>query len=269
MTYLIFIFLSTGLLSGFLAGLLGVGGGIIIVPITYFVLINIGYSLDIAMHVAIASSLGIISLTSISSIRSHLYLGNTNKKIVKKWILGIVSGSILGSILASNISGEVLIIIFICIATIISLNMGLQQKPFVLDVDLPQSKSTNFLISLVIGFLSVIIGIGGGSFSVPILTMFSKKIHEAIGTSAVFGFFIAFPGAIIFMITGSLNENIPEYSIGYVNIIIVILVSITSIFMANIGAKVASKINKNNLRKVFAIFLLFTCVSLIIEHFII
>ena len=268
MTYLIFIFLSTGLLSGFLAGLLGVGGGIIIVPIVYFVLLNLSYSLEVVMHVAIASSLGIICFTSISSIRSHLILGNTNIKIVKKWAPGIVSGSIIGSLLASNISGEILVIIFISLAFVISINMGLQQKPFLLAEDLPKSKVVNFTISSLIGFLSVLIGIGGGSFSVPTLSMFSKKIHEAVGTSAVFGFFIAFPGVIIFMITGNFNEKVPDYSIGYVNILIVALVSITSIFTANFGAKIASKINKTTLRRIFAIFLLFTCVSLIIEHFI-
>ena len=269
MTYLIFIFLSTGLVSGFLAGLLGVGGGIIIVPIIYFVLLNLGYSIDIVMHVAVASSLGIICFTSISSVRSHIKLGNTNIQIVKKWVFGIVSGSLLGSILASNISGEILVIIFIFLAFAIAVNMGIQQKPFLIDNDLPHSKIINFLISSIIGFLSVLIGIGGGSFSVPILSMFSKKIHEAVGTSAVFGFFIAFPGVIIFMISGSFVDNIPKYSVGYVNILIVFLVSITSIFTANFGAKIASKINKITLRRIFAIFLLFTCVSLIIEHFII
>ena len=268
MTYLIFIFLSTGLISGFIAGLLGVGGGIIIVPITYFILINLGYSTDIVMHVAVASSLGVICFTSLSSIRTHLKIGNTNIPIVKKWMLGIISGSLLGSLLASNISGEILIIIFICLAFAISMNMALQQQPYLIAKDLPQSKSINFLISSAIGFFSVLIGIGGGSFSVPILSMFSKKIHQAVGTSAVFGFLIAFPGAIIFMITGSFNEKLPEHSIGYVNIIIVFLVSITSIFTANIGAYTASKINKIVLRRFFSIFLLFTCISLIIEHFI-
>ena len=221
------------------------------------------------MHVAVASSLAIICFTSISSIRSHLKLGNTNIEVVKKWIFGIITGSLLGSLLASNISGEILIIIFICLAFLISINMGIQTEPLLISNDLPKSKFINFFISSLIGFLSVLIGIGGGSFSVPTLSMFSKKIHEAVGTSAVFGFFIAFPGVIIFMITGSFKENIPNFSIGYVNILIVMLVSITSVFTANIGAKVASKINKSKLRRIFAIFLLFTCVSLIIEHFII
>ena len=117
--------------------------------------------------------------------------------------------------------------------------------------------------------MSVLIGIGGGSFSVPTLTMFSKKIHEAVGTSATLGFFIAFPGAIILIISGSNFDALPPLSFGYLNIAIVLLVSSTSIFTANIGAKVSVNINKITLRRIFSIFLLFTCLSLIIEHYII
>ena len=146
--------------------------------------------------------------------------------------------------------------------------MAIQQKPYVILEDLPKSKSINFCISSLIGFFSVLVGIGGGSFSVPILSMFSKQIHEAVGTSAVFGFLISLSGVIMFMITGSFKENNPDYSIGYVNIIIVLLVAVPSILTANIGANFASKVNKIVLRRFFSIFLLFTCVSLIIEHFI-
>ena len=269
MTIIVFIFLLTGLASGFVAGLLGVGGGIIIVPVTYFILIQLGYSSEVVMHVAVASSLGVICFTSISSIRSHLKLKNTNLNIVKKWALGIVLGSVLGSLSASYISGENLVIIFVVLAFLISINMLFQQKPIILNNDIPSSKIINFSISLLIGFFSAIIGIGGGSFSVPTLTMFSKKIHEAVGTSAVFGFLIAFPGAITFVITGLEKGGLPFYSIGYINILIVLMISITSVFTAGYGAKVSANIDKLVLRKIFAIFLLLTCASLIIEHFII
>ena len=266
---LIIIFLVTGIISGFIAGLLGVGGGIIIVPISYFVLLYLDYSSLYAMHIAIASSLGIICFTSISSIRSHAKLGNINNKILKSWIPGIIIGSIAGSYSASIISGEILVNIFICLAFLIAINMAFQRDPIIISKDLPKSNLINLILSSFIGFLSVLIGIGGGSFSVPTLTMFSKKIHEAVGTSATFGFFIAFPGALILMISGSNINNLPPFSIGYINIAIVLLVSSTSIFTANIGAKVSANINKVSLRRIFAIFLLFTCISLIIEHYII
>ena len=269
MTIILIIFLLTGLASGFVAGLLGVGGGIIIVPVTYFILLQLGYASEVVMHVAVASSLGVICFTSISSIRSHIKFKNTNLNIVKKWALGIVLGSICGSLSASFISGESLVIIFVVLAFLISMNMLFQQKPITINTDLPSSKTVNFLISSLIGFFSAIIGIGGGSFSVPTLTMFSKKIHEAVGTSAVFGFLIAFPGTITFTITGLNKAGLPLYSFGYVNILIVLIISITSIFTAGYGARVSTNIDKFVLRKIFAIFLLLTCTSLIIEHFII
>ena len=269
MTIIVFIFLLTGLTSGFVAGLLGVGGGIIIVPVTYFILLQLGYASDVVMHVAVASSLGVICFTSISSIRSHIKLKNTNLEIVKKWAIGIVIGSIFGSLSASFISGEKLVIIFVILAFFISMNMLFQQRPIILDSDLPSSNMINFSISSLIGFFSAIIGIGGGSFSVPTLTMFSKKIHEAVGTSAVFGFLIAFPGAITFAITGLEKTDLPLYSLGYINVLIVLIISVTSVFTAGYGARVSTNIDKLLLRKIFAIFLLLTCASLIIEHFII
>jgi len=121
LTIIVFIFLLTGLASGFVAGLLGVGGGIIIVPVTYFILLQLGYASEVVMHLAVASSLGVICFTSISSIRSHLKLKNTNLNIVKKWALGIVLGSVLGSLSASYISGENLVIIFVVLAFLISI----------------------------------------------------------------------------------------------------------------------------------------------------
>ena len=269
MISLIIIFLITGIVSGFIAGLLGVGGGIIIVPISYFVLLYLNYSPDYVMHIAIASSLGVICFTSISSIRSHIKLKNVNFLILKAWVPGIIIGSTTGSYSASIISGEILINIFICLAFLIALNMAFQKEPLIISRDLPKSKLINLFISSLIGFMSVLIGIGGGSFSVPTLTMFSKKIHESVGTSAALGFFIAFPGAIILMISGSNIDALPPFSFGYLNIAIVFLISSTSVFTANLGAKVSVNVNKTTLRRIFSIFLLFTCLSLIIEHYII
>ena len=265
----IILFLIIGVFSGLFAGLLGVGGGIITVPISYFVLLHLGYSIDVVMHMAIASSLGIITFTSISSIRSHLKLNNIDKIVIKKWYLGIIIGSLIGSFLASKINGEILVIIFVSLAFTISFHMFFQNNIKRIKEDIPKSVFINFLISGSIGFLSVLIGIGGGSFSVPTLTIFSKKMHQAVGTSAVLGFFIAVPGAISYIFLGIHVPNLPPYSIGYVNILIVLLVVSTSVFTANFGAKLSSKIQTKNLKKIFAIFLLFTCISLVIEHFVI
>ena len=268
MIILITTFLFTGLVSGLIAGLLGVGGGIIIVPVSYFVLKNLGYPIEVIMHVAIASSLTIILLTSLSSIRSHLNIGNVEKTVIKKWYKGILIGSLIGSFFASKINGEILVIIFISLACIISINMFFQNKIRILREEVPNSSFINLIISGSIGFLSSIMGIGGGSFSVPTLIIFSKKMHKAVGTSSVIGFFIALPSTISYIFLGLSVENLPPYSIGYVNILIVSLVASTSIFTANIGARLTSRVDKDSLKKIFAIFLLFTCISLVIEYFI-
>ncbi len=265
---LLISFLLTGLLSGFIAGLLGVGGGIIIVPISYFVLSYLGYSSDITMHISIASSLGTITFTSMSSIYTHIKLNNVDFNVIKKWVLGIIFGSVFGSYLATMITGDYLILIFISLILLLSINMFFNKNSFVISVNIPKKNSINFLLSGLVGSLSALIGIGGGSFSVPLLSSFSKSIHKAVGTSAFIGFFIAMPGTITYAFLGKNTLGLPPYSIGYVNLIIVFLVSITSIFSANIGAKYSSKTKNLTLKKIFAVFLFCTCISLIIENFI-
>jgi uncharacterized membrane protein YfcA len=118
-----------------------------------------------------------------------------------------------------------------------------------------------------IGFFSVLIGIGGGSFSVPTLTAFGKNIHRAVGTSASIGFLIAFPGFITYASTGWMIEGLPRYSLGYVNLPIVLSVASVSVLTAPLGAKLSKKANKKTLKKIFAIFLLLVCVSLVFDQF--
>ena len=159
-----------------------------------------------------------------------------------------------------------LVIFFVIIASFVALNMLLNIN-IVIKKDLPKSFLTNNIISFLIGYFSVLIGIGGGSFSVPILTAFGKNIHQAVGTSASIGFFIALPGFITYILTGWLVTDIPSYSIGYVNLPIVLSVASISILTAPLGAKLSNKIDKIILKKIFALFLLIICINLIIENF--
>tara|TARA_Y100000590_G_scaffold161332_1_gene184994 strand:+ start:8964 stop:9779 length:816 start_codon:yes stop_codon:yes gene_type:complete len=258
--------LITGIFSGLLAGLLGVGGGIIIVPVVFYLLKQYGYSTDIIMHVSIASSLGVILLTSMSSIYTHLKLDNVEIKVLKKWVIGVVLGSIVGAIFASSISGDILIIIFVILASVVAINMLLDKNIF-FSRELPKNTLLNNTISFFIGCLSAIIGIGGGSFSVPILSAFGKNMHKAVGTSASIGFFIALPGLITYIITGMQINNLPPYSLGYINLQIIITISITSVLIAPLGAKISKKLNRKTLKKIFALFLLMTCVSLIVNQY--
>lgn len=260
------LLLITGIFSGLIAGLLGVGGGLIVIPVVFYILDYYGFSMDIIMHVAIASSLGVISITSLSSIYAHYKLKNIEVNVVKKWFIGVVAGSVFGAILASSINGNVLVIIFGVIASTVAISMFLNIN-IVLAKDIPQNFFLNNFISFLIGFFSVLIGIGGGSFSVPTLTAFGKNIHRAVGTSASIGFLIALPGFIIYVSTGWEVEGIPRYSLGYVNLPIVLAVACISVLTAPLGAKLSNKANKKTLKKIFAIFLLCICISLVIDQF--
>ncbi len=264
--YFLILLLITGVFSGLLAGLLGVGGGLIVIPMVFYILNYYGFSMNIIMHVAIASSLGVISLTSLSSIYAHYKLKNIDIDVIIKWSFGIILGSILGAIFASYINGNLLVIIFGVIASTVAISMFLNIN-IVIAKDIPQSFLLNNFISFLIGYFSVLIGIGGGSFSVPTLNAFGKNIHRAVGTSAAIGFFIALPGFITYASTGWIVEGLPRFSLGYVNLPIVLAVASVSVLTAPLGAKLSSKYNKKTLKKIFAIFLLLICVSLVIEQY--
>ena len=264
--HFLIILLITGVFSGLIAGLLGVGGGLVVIPVVFYILNFYGFSMGIIMHVAIASSLGVICITSLSSIYAHYKLKNIEVDVIKKWFVGIILGSIFGAIIASSINGNILVIIFGILASTVAISMFLNIN-FVLAKDVPQNFLLNNFISFLIGCFSVLIGIGGGSFSVPTLTAFGKNIHRAVGTSASIGFLIAFPGFITYASTGWNIEELPRYSLGYVSLPIVLSVASVSILTAPFGAKLSNKANKNILKKIFAIFLLLICVSLVIDQF--
>ena len=173
--YFLISLLITGIFSGLIAGLLGVGGGLIVIPVVFYILNFYNFSKDIIMHVAIASSLGVIFITSLSSMYAHYKLNNIDVNVVKKWLIGVVSGSIFGAIIASSINGNILVIIFGVIASIVAISMLLKIN-IVIANDLPGNFFLNNSISFLIGCFSVLIGIGGGSFSVPTLTAFGKNI---------------------------------------------------------------------------------------------
>jgi len=264
--FFLFALLITGTFSGLIAGLLGIGGGIVVIPVIFYILDFHNFSREITMHVAIASSIGVIFITSFSSTLAHYKLNNINFEIIKKWFFGIVLGSILGAIFASSIKTNILILFFVIISTLVALSM-LFNRNFFISENISKNLFLNNIISFLIGFLSVLMGIGGGSFSVPTLSAFGKNIQIAVGTSACLGFFIALPGFFTYVISGIFVENLPRFSLGYVNLPIVITVACASVVTAPIGAKISIKVKKSLLRKFFAFFLLLICISLVIDQY--
>jgi uncharacterized membrane protein YfcA len=263
---LILTLAATGIIGGTLAGLLGVGGGIVIVPVLYNVLPFFGVDDDIRIHVAVGTSLATIIPTSISSARSHYRKGAIDMALLKSWGPVILLGVIGGTIAASYANAFVLTLVFAVLALLVAANMAFRPDSLHVASGLPKSPVKE-LIAFFIGWFSAMMGIGGGTFTVPVLTLFNYPIRKAVGTAAAIGLIISVPGTIGFLISGLDTENLPAGNIGYVNILGFAVIFPMAALFAPLGAKIAHTINAGLLKKTFAFFLLATSLRMFYSLF--
>jgi uncharacterized membrane protein YfcA len=253
--------LATGAVAGVLAGLLGVGGGIVIVPVLFNLLPFLGVDDSVLMHVAVGTSLATIIPTSIISARSHHKRGGLDMDLLKSLGPLIFVGVVLGTLLGGNARGEVLTGVFAVVALLVAANMAFRREGMVLAQDLPTGP-LRWLLGVVIGGFSVMMGIGGGTLSVPLLTAFNVPIRRAVGTASAIGLVIGVPGALGFILAGLGEPNLPPGNLGYANLIGVALIIPMTMMTAPLGAKIAHTINPAMLRKAFAFFLLLTALRM-------
>ncbi len=256
--------LGTGLVGGILAGMLGVGGGIVIVPMLEFALGFVGVDPSIRMHIAIATSLATIIPTSISSSRAHFKRGSVDLALVKSWALWIMAGTLAGTWLASLVHSRVLSGLFAVVAFLVALKMMLPLDNKTLTAGMPKGPAI-YSAPTLIGLISAMIGIGGGSLSVPTMTAFGEPIHRAVGTAALFGLLIAIPGTIGYMVTGYGNPLLPAGSLGYVNFLGLALIAPTTVLAAPFGARLAHAMNKRHLTLLFGSFLLIVAIRMLVK----
>jgi len=248
-------YLIAGLVSGLLAGLFGIGGGLIIVPIMMLVFGWQGMSSDIAIHVAIATSLMTISVTSLSSMLAHHKFETTQWHLVKKLAPSLVLGSFAGAYIASSMSSDTLKVWFGVFALLVAIKMWLPP---------PKSVSSQFLAApsifsagLVTGIVSAMVGIGGGSLVVPYLVMSGLSMQRAVGTAAACGLPIALSGAVAYMLIGTQLEQLDgQWQSGFVHWQAFLGIIATSIWVAPIGAKLAKTLPSQMLSRLFSVFLL-------------
>ena len=255
------IFPLTGLLAGFMAGLFGIGGGFIIVPLLVFVLPEIGIDKELVTHMAIGTSLACIVITSISSTRSHHLRNSVNWLLLKPITPGLIIGSILASKAASLVNGELLITIFVAGALITAIYLFLSKEQKAHSEKTNNKKNGNlpyFLYANFTGFISTLIGIGGGSVLVPFYVYKGLKVHKAIGTAAACGFPIAIVGAAGYWVTGISATESVDYSSGYIYWPAFLGIVMFSVLGAPIGVKAAHYFKESTLKKIFAVFLVFT-----------
>ncbi len=249
--------LATGLMAGVLAGLLGVGGGIVIVPVLYHLFTLLGIDESVRMHVTVGTSLATIIPTSILSSRAHRKRGSLDGAMLKRLVPGVVAGVIIGSIASGFLSGQVLTAVFAGVALLVALNMAFKRDGFALADGLPGTAGTALLGSG-IGGVSTLMGIGGGTLSVPILNALRVPMHTAVGTGAMLGTLISVPGALAFIVNGLGVPLRPPLSVGYVNLLGFALIVPATLVTTGWGAKLAHSIDARRLRQVFAAFLALT-----------
>jgi uncharacterized membrane protein YfcA len=246
--------LVTGVCSGIAAGLLGIGGGAIIVPALATVLSVLGFGSDVVQHVAVGTSLAIIIPTGFMSARAHQQRGALDMPTLKLWVPFIVIGTLIGGLAAAFLSGDVLRVVFAVMAFVIAANIvfGFQDKVM---GHLHGSGLTHRISAFVVGFISALMGIGGGSLSVPTLVAFGARMHAAVGTSAALGVAIAISGTVGYIVSGWGVAGVPPLSLGYINLPALVLVAVLAAIFAPLGATIAHRLDQKSLKYVFAAFL--------------
>ncbi len=265
--YIYFVgLLVTGVVAGLIAGLFGVGGGIVIVPILFWIFTSLKFPDEILMHMAIGSSLATIIPTSIASARAHYRKGSIDIDVIKKWGFGIFLGALLGGFSGKFFNANELKYIFAIVAFFVAFNMFIK-NPLKFSNKFPKSKIINTFTSLIVGFVSSLMGVGAGTIGVPSLVSLSIPIHKAIGTAAALGLFISIPATIGLAFSGFDVPNRPPLSIGYVNLTAFFIMFPLTVFFAPIGVKIAHFINQRMLKIIFGIFLMITSTKMLTSIF--
>ena len=266
--YLAATLLAIGGLAGFAAGLFGIGGGAVIVPALFFAFTRLGYSEDVVMHCAVATSAAVIVVNAVRSVKSHNTHGAVDwdllwpKNPLHSYALWIAIGSFMAAIwLAPKLSGKSLAIIFAVMASLISLQFIFGRPDWRLRSSVPGGAARP-VVGGSVGALSSLMGIGGGSITVPLMAICGVPIHRAVATASGFGFAIALPATAGFIISGWDVPGRPYFSIGYVNVFGFVAVAALAYFTIPLGAALAHKMSQRKLKLIFGFCLLFVALNM-------
>ncbi|MGH8586991.1 MAG: sulfite exporter TauE/SafE family protein [Gammaproteobacteria bacterium] len=255
-------YLSLGAVAGLLAGLFGLGGGIVIVPALFFLYLRQGFPAELCMHLAVGSSLATVVFTSLTSAMAHHRHGAVRWPVVRRLSPGIVAGAALGAVLAEYAPGRFLRVFFGLFELLVAAQLALAPRPD-LHRELPGAGGM-WLVGTGIGALSTLLGIGGGTLTVPLLVYCNVPIHQAVGTSAACGLPISFAGAIGFAVAGWGEAGLPAGSSGYLYWPAVMAVVAGSAFLAPLGARLAHALPVATLRRGFAAVVAFIGVRMLV-----
>jgi len=263
---LLIAMLLTGAVGGVLAGLLGIGGGIVIVPVLEVALSLVGVEPSVRMHIAVATSLATIIPTSIASARAHHRRDSIDFGIIRYWTPWIAAGAIAGVVIAANVGAEFLAAVFAVVALAVAIKMSLPLDDTSLASDIPRGVFGP-VIPLLVGGISTLMGIGGGTLSVTAMTLSGKPIHLAVGTAALFGLVIALPATLGYALSGWGDPLLPAASLGYVNLVGFAAIAPTTVLFAPLGAKIAHALSRRHLSALFGLFLFVVAIRMGVRAF--
>lgn len=247
--------LAGGLVTGFFAGLLGIGGGAIIVPVLYELFRILGVDDSVRMKICVATSLAIIVPTSVRSVRSHWRRGAVDATVIRTLGPWVVAGAMVGVLLASHAPASFLKAVFVASTLFIASRLAFGDDAFRGSAKLP-GLPWDGLAGSGIGLISTLIGIGGGAYVTAYMKFLGWPIHQAVGTAAGFGPLIAVPAAIGFIVEGWGLPLLPPLSLGYVNLLGLLIAAPVSVLAAPLGVRVAHRLSRKTLERVFMAFLL-------------
>ena len=256
----------TAIPVGFVAGLFGIGGGLITVPFLYYIFNYLSIDQQYLMHLAVGTSFAIIIPTSIVSVLTHHKFKAVDFNIVKNYGIYVIFGVIIGTVFAASLKTKSLVLFFSIVIFLLGIYLLLLKEKET-NVLTKIKLHLKIILGFIVGFISAPMGIGGAVMNVPILKFFGYSINKAIGSAAAIGFLIALFGASGFLISGKLLETNLPLSIGFLNVpAFLIFIPITT-FMARIGARTVHKIDKKKISKLFGIFLLAVAIKFLFEYF--
>jgi len=250
---------------GFVAGLFGIGGGLITVPFLYYIFGQLSIDQQYIMHLAVGTSFAIIIPTSAASVLTHHKFNAVDFNVVRNYGIFVILGVVIGTIFAASLKTKSLVLFFSIIISFLGIYL-LLVKEKEQNILIEMKLYSKIILGFIVGFVSSIMGIAGAVMNVPILKYFGYSINKAIGSAAAIGFLIALFGAVGFLISGNYLETKLPMSVGFINIpAFLIFIPITS-FMARLGAKTVHKIDKNKISKLFGIFLLIVAIKFFYEY---
>ncbi|MBA3011891.1 MAG: sulfite exporter TauE/SafE family protein [Proteobacteria bacterium] len=253
MLTLLITYCAVGAIAGLLAGLLGIGGGLVIVPMLVYIMDLTGVPAQVLMHLALGTSMASIMFTSVSSFMAHHKRGAVRWEVVRRIVIGIFTGTFLGSCFAAAMSTGFLKGFFCLFLYVVATQMLMNKKPKPTR-ELPGPLGM-FATGNVIGGVSSLVGIGGGTLSVPFMVWCNIPVHHAIGTSAAIGLPIAVAGTIGYLFNGWGLDALPAYSLGYINLPALLGIASVSVLTAPLGVKLAHSLPVDRLKQIFALLL--------------